>query len=142
MKTLNESPRTHIAIRVLAFVLCMMMAMSTMMFSTSTVAYCADEAAATETAANNIANSVEQMAGWIYQTMRAIATPITIVIFAYAGIQFLVGGSQGTEKARKACFSGIFGLALIAFAPVLGQAVATWLVGSFDGNLGNYNPLK
>jgi amino acid transporter len=151
MKTLIDSPRTHICVRVLALVMCLMMAMSTMMLGTTTVAYCADEnspattgpaSPSTQAAANSIASSVEQMAGMIYTTMRAIATPITIIVFTYAGFQFLVGGASGTEKARKACFAGIFGLALVAFAPVLGQAVASWLVNSFDGNLGNYNPLK
>ena len=146
MKTLIDSPRTHISVRVLALVMCLMMAMSTMMLGTSTVAYCADENIAvtpsTETAANTIADSVEEMAGWVYVSMRAIATPITIIVFAYAGFQFLVGGASGTEKARKAVFAGIGGLALVAFAPVLGNAVAGWLVNSFDGDLGNYNPLK
>lgn len=150
MKTLIDSPRTHFTVRVLALVMCLMMAMSAMMLGTSTVAYCADETTvatnpaspSTQAAANNIATSVEQMAGMIYTTMRAIATPITIIVFTYAGFQFLVGGASGTEKARKACFAGIFGLALVAFAPVLGQAVASWLVNSFDGDLGSYNPLK
>jgi predicted cobalt transporter CbtA len=154
MKTLIDSPRTHISVRVLALVMCLMMAMSTMMLGTSTVAYCADEntnkntneniavTPSTEAAANTIADSVEEMAGWVYVSMRAIATPITIIVFAYAGFQFLVGGASGTEKARKAVFAGIGGLALVAFAPVLGNAVAGWLVNSFDGDLGNYNPLK
>lgn len=145
MKTLNDSPRTHISIRVLAMVMCLMMAMSVMLFSTSTVAYCADEttpADPTQNAANAITEGVEKMANQIYTTMRAIATPITACIFAYAGFQFLIGGAQGTEKARKACFAGVGGLALIVFAPLIAQAVATWIKDSGTGDLGDYNPLK
>lgn len=133
--------------QILAAVLCCILIMSVCMMANSTIAYCSNTTGnntntnATTAASTAIETAIEDMANQIYKTLRSIITPITIIGFAWAGFQFLLGGSQGTEKARKIIMGAGIGLALVVFAPLFGQAIATWFAASGTGNLSNYNPL-
>ena len=119
-------------------VICCVLCLSIFMLGTATVAYCDD---VTDEAAAAISTAITEMSTKIYQTMRSIITPLTIIAFAFAGFQFLLGGAQGTEKARKTAIGAGIGLAVVIFAPVFGQAVATWFSSNGQGDLSGYNPL-
>jgi len=125
---------------------CCVLCLMVFMLSETTVAYCAEEDAgagenATDQAASAISSAVNELATKIYQTMRTVISPLTILAFAVAGFYFLLGGAQGTEKARRTAVAAFMGLIIVIFAPVFGQAVASWFSGYGQGNLANYNPL-
>lgn len=123
-------------------VLCCVLLVAVAMVGTSQVAYCTTTpAASTTNPGDAIQAGITEMATQIYTTMRAIITPLTIIAFAFAGFQFLTGGTQGTEKAKKTLMAGGMGLALVIFAPVFGQAIATWFQAQGGGTLDQYNPL-
>lgn len=119
-----------------SIVTCCAMLLGMFMFMTVSTAFCSNT-----TAGDNIQNAVNDGANQIFTVMRAIVTPICIILFGFAGFQFLLGGQQGTEKARKTIFAAVLGLALVLLAPLFGQAVATWFANSATGSLDNYNPL-
>ena len=125
--------------QLLTAVLCCILVMSVCLMGNATIAQC--NGTATTQAATAIENAIEEMANQVYKTMRSIITPFTIIGFAWAGFQFLLGGSQGTEKARKILIGSGVGLALVVFAPLFGQAIATWFASSGTGDLSQYNPL-
>lgn len=131
--------------QILVILLCCIVLTGFVMLCTSGIAFCTGGEAtpgdATDAAADAISNAVNQMATKIYQTMRSIITPIVIVAFGFAGFQFLMGGAQGTEKARKTMIGSCIGLAIVIFAPLFGQAIATWFAASGGGDLSQYNPL-
>lgn len=120
-----------------SIVTCCAMMLGMFMFMTVSTAFCTG----TNTAGQNIQNAVNDGANQIFTVMRAIVTPICIVLFGFAGFQFLLGGQQGTEKARKTIFAAVLGLALVLLAPLFGQAVATWFANSAPNDLKDYNPL-
>lgn len=130
-------------IPVVAMMLCCLMLCclftGTVMLGTMDVAYCEESDTAGE-AANAIEQAVTTTATQIYKTMRAIITPLVICSFAYAGFLFFLGGSQGTEKARKVAVTSLIGLVFVIFAPEIGQAIATWFKGSGGDDLSNFNP--
>lgn len=132
--TLLESSKKTV-LRNIAMCLCCVLMLSMFMLGSSVVAYCDDDPG------DAIQAGINAMATQIYTVIRQVAVPITIVIFAVAGVQFLIGGAKGTEKARTTVFAGVGGLCIIIFAPVFGQAVATWFAGIGTGDLSNYNPL-
>lgn len=122
--------------------LCVMFLFCAMMVLTPQIAYCEDgEGENTSNASNQIASAVETTANWIYKTMRAIITPISICAFGFAGFQFILGGASGAEKARKAIIGAVVSLCLVIFAPLFGQAIATSFSGFGGGDLSSFNPL-
>lgn len=118
--------------------LCVMFLFCAMMVLTPQIAYCEEN---TSAATNQIASAVETTANWIYKTMRAIITPISICAFGFAGFQFILGGASGAEKARKAIIGAVVSLCLVIFAPLFGQAIATSFSGFGGGDLSSFNPL-
>lgn len=138
--TLIEKKHNAVVVRNVFTVLCCIMLVSVMMLGTSTVAYCSNTGT-TNNPGDAIQSGITEMATQIYTTMRAIITPLTIIAFAFAGFQFLTGGNQGTEKAKKTLIAGGMGLALVIFAPLFGQAIATWFASQGSGSLDQYNPL-
>lgn len=135
-----ETKKTIHVKQMLCMVMCCVLILSVFMLGTASVAMCTGSNATTS-AATAIEDGINEMANQIYKTMRSIITPITIIGFAWAGFQFLLGGAQGTEKARKILMGSAIGLALVVFAPLFGQAVATWFASSGTGDLSDYNPL-
>ena len=118
--------------------LCVMFLFCAMMVLTPETAFCEET---TSTASNQIASAVETMATQIYKTMRSIITPIAICGFGFAGFQFVLGGASGAEKARKAVIGAVISLCMVIFAPLFGQAIATWFSGFGGGDLSSFNPL-
>lgn len=135
-----ENKTTFNAKQLATIALCFVLILSVCFIGTFGATVCTSTDATTE-AAEAIETAIEEMANQIYQTMRSIITPLTIIGFAWAGFQFLLGGNQGTEKARKILIGAGIGLALVVFAPLFGQAIATWFAASGTGNLSDYNPL-
>lgn len=115
----------------MAFALLLNMAM----FMGADLGYCAGDAA------SNIQNAFNDGANQVYTVMRAVVTPICIILIGAAGFQFLFGGQRGTEKARSMLFAAGIGIAVVLLAPLFGQALATWFKDSASGDLGNFNPL-
>lgn len=60
----------------------------------------------------------------IYNLIRTVVSPIAAVLFAYAGLQFLLGGKGGTEAARKIFWNGVAAILIVAFAPMIANVVA------------------
>lgn len=126
--------------RVVSAVLCVCLLL--MLFMSSTPVFAAeDENTNTETGTSAIENAVNEGAQKIYNLMRAIVIPIIIVLIAWAGLQFAIGGAKGTESAMKifkgCCFSVIF----VVFAPIIANEIGNWFKDSGGGDLSNYNPL-
>lgn len=139
--TLESKPAFN-AKQMLTMVMCFVLVMSIFVMGTTGTVLCSNtNANATTQAADAIETGITEMANQIYKTMRSIITPLTIIGFAWAGFQFLLGGNQGTEKARKILMGAGIGLALVVFAPLFGQAIATWFASSGTGDLSQYNPL-
>lgn len=146
-----ETNRKNQLLRNIAMMLCCVMLCSVCLLGTSSVAFCAPTTATQpgatapagdlNTAAGEIQTAVETMTEAIYTTMRKIITPIVIVAFGFAGFNFLLGGPQGTEKARKGVIAAIAGMAIVLFAPLFGKAVATAFMGGANDSWSNYNPL-
>lgn len=137
VSTLADTNRKSMMLRTVAMMLCCMMFCSVFLLGTSSVALCDD----LENAAGEIQNAITIMTETIYTTMRKIITPIVIVALGFAGFQFLLGGNQGTEKARKAIIAACIGLALVLFAPLFGKAIATAFMSSGSGDFSSYNPI-
>ena len=88
-----------------------------------------------------IENIVNVTATEIYNVMRAIVIPIVICFIAYAGLLFLVGGSKGTESARKILISCVAAVVFVVFAPIIGQYLGNQFKSYGSGGLDQYNPL-
>ena len=132
---------------VISLMMCCVLMMSMFLFLNVDTAYCRGTTggttgnAGTTAAGDNIQNAVNDGAQEVIRVMRAIVTPICIILIAFAGFQFLIGGQQGTEKARKTLMAAALGIAVVLLAPLFGQALATWFANASSGNLSDYNPL-
>lgn len=133
---------------IISLVMCAVLMMSMFLFVNVDTAYCrggntnsSNNNSGTTAAGDNIQNAVNDGAQEVIRVMRAIVTPICIILIAFAGFQFLIGGQQGTEKARKTLMAAALGIAVVLLAPLFGQALATWFANASSGNLSDYNPL-
>ena len=95
--------------------------------------------------ASSVADTIEGVinlgATEIYGIMRAVVIPVVICFVAYAGLLFLAGGTQGTDKARKVLIGCFASVMFVAFAPIVGQQIGNWVKDSYAGDLSGYNPL-
>lgn len=133
--------------RVFTLALCCIFICAFVLLDSADIAYCEEttpeeESSATTDAGTAIEGAVNEMTDRIYTTMRSIIMPCTAIGFAAAGFMFLLGGSQGTEKARRVIVACIAGLVLVIFAPLFAQAIATWFASNGGGDLSSYNPLN
>lgn len=136
-----ESQNSKRQIRsIISMVMCCVMMLSVFMFLNVNTAFCSGTGAATS-AGENIQNAVNDGANEVITVMRAIVTPICIILIAFAGFQFLIGGQQGTEKAKKTLMAAGLGIAVVLLAPLFGQALATWFADAAGEDLSTYNPL-
>lgn len=131
---INITSRHESVTKIIALMLCCVLCMTLFMTLNMKVAFC-DEAV------DAISDAVSQMSTKIYTTMRKIITPLAAVAFAFAGIQFIVGGKSGTEKARVIMIGAVIAIGLVIFAPLIANEVASWGVGFGGGDLSGYNPL-
>lgn len=122
----------------IAYTLIILMITTMFMAATAAVAFCADG----NGFGTAIQDAVSSMTEDIYGVMRAIIIPCCILALGLAGFQFLVGGAQGAEKARKICMGVIGAVAFVVFAPTIGAAIGTWVKNEGTGTWDNYNPLK
>lgn len=132
------------ALRILSVFLCLCLCLTMVMAGNIQVAFCEDTEEGdkdTSSIADTIEGIVNLGATEIYGIMRAIIIPIVICFIAYAGLLFLGGGTQGTDKARKVCIGCFAAIMFVAFAPIIGNQVGGWVADSYDGDLGAYNPL-
>ena len=95
----------------------------------------------TGNATDTIERAVESGAEKIYNLMRAIVIPIIIVMIAWAGLQFAIGGAKGTESAMK-IFKGCCGAVIfVVFAPIIGQGIGNMFKDSGSGTFDSFNSL-
>ena len=131
-------------VRSLCMVLCFVLVLSFAMVSTAQIGYCTEPTEAPSTnpegieALGAIGTTV---ASAIYQLIRSIITPCVCLAFAAAGLMFLFGGNQGTEKAKKIMLGACAGMILVVFAPVIGQFLGEQFQDQGSGDLSKYNPL-
>lgn len=125
--------------RMTAISLCMVCLIITasFLFLTAETGYCTS----IQDPAENIQNAVIDAVNNIYRVMQVVATPLCIVFYGYAGLQFFFGGNQGTEKARKVIINTSLGVAFILLAPLFAQAFATWFMGDGEIDVNDFNPL-
>ena len=132
-------------VRYLSVFLCLFLCLSMVLVSNAQVAFCKTTETEPDKEAASMAGTIEGVinlgATEIYGIMRAIIIPIVICFIAYAGLLFLAGGTQGTDKARKIFIGCFCAIMFVAFAPVIGNQVGGWVADSYGGDLGSYNPL-
>ena len=130
----------------LSVVICCLFCLSLMMIGSIDIAYCTDEttvapdAPGTPGAITAISDAVVQMTSSIYGFILSIITPISACCFAVAGIMFFLGGKNGTEKARVLAISGVVGILIVVFAPLIAGEVASWVAPFANSDLSQFNP--
>lgn len=113
--------------QMLALVLCVFAFVGMIMISSTTVAFCAEP-----DVAGTINNAFSQITMQIFNIIKAVIVPCCIVALGFAGFQFLVGGNQGAEKARKVVIAVACAIGFVLFAPLVVQAV-TKILASGSG---------
>lgn len=121
--------------QIITIALCVFLFVGMFMLATTTSAFCDD-------IANDIPSAITSVTDKAYTIMRSIVVPICIVALVMAGFQFLIGGNQGAEKARKVVIGVCAALCFVVFAPVAVQSVASLLKDNGTGGLSKYNPLN
>lgn len=120
--------------QLVALFLCVVSLVGVIMIGTATTAYCAD-------AATNIQEAFSNMTKKIYDIMRAVIIPCCIVALGFAGFQFIVGGNQGAEKARKVVIGVVCAVFFVVFAPVVMSTIGGFVTTEGSGTWSDYNPL-
>lgn len=134
---------------ILALMLCCVMFVGTIMVTSPVVALCADDESGTPADSStgsdedlgDITGAFALVAGKIYTIMRAIIIPFCICALAFGGFQFLVGGSQGAEKARKVVIGVALAVCFVVFAPVVVNTLGKEISDQGNQGLDKYNPL-
>ena len=121
----------------LSVVICCLFCLSVMMIGSTDIAYCTG---GTPGAITAISDAVVQMTSSIYGFILSIITPISSCCFAIAGIMFFLGGKNGTEKARVLAISGVVGILIVVFAPLIAGEVASWVSPFANSDLSQFNP--
>ena len=123
--------------QLLTMALCCVLFASVFMLSTTAVAFCADDVS------TGIENAFYKVTEEVYDIMKTVIVPCCIVALAFAGFQFLMGGNQGAEKARKVVIGCACAIGFVVFAPMVVKLVAGIIANSNDSEnkWENYNPL-
>ena len=120
--------------QIISLALCVFVFVGFVLVGTANVAYCAS-------AAETIKGIVNSLTSDGYNILRAIVVPVCIVALAAAGFQFIIGGTQGSEKARKTVIAVGCAIAFVVFAPVVVQLIGNAVKDQGNDDIGNYNPL-
>lgn len=122
--------------QIITIALCVFLFVGMFMLATTTSAFCGDE-----DLSNTIQGAVSGVTEKIYDIMRAVIVPCCIVALGFAGFQFIFGGNQGAEKARKVVFASGAAIGFVVFAPLVVNTIAGMVKNSGTDDWGNYNPL-
>ena len=122
--------------QIITIALCVFLFVGMFMLATTTSAVCGDE-----DLSNTIQGAVSGVTEKIYDIMRAVIVPCCIVALGFAGFQFIFGGNQGAEKARKVVFASGAAIGFVVFAPLVVNTIAGMVKNSGTDDWGNYNPL-
>lgn len=122
-------------VRTLCMALCVVMVLSFTMICNTKVAFCNGDPT------QALSELGIKIADLIYIAILSLVTPLVILAFAIAGLQFFFGGNQGTEKAKKWIFGALAGFVLVVFAPQIGQFLGNSFAGYWSGSLSDYNSL-
>lgn len=123
--------------QIITIALCVFLFVGMFMLATTTSAFCTEN----PDVGNDIQNAVSQVTEKIYDIMRAVIVPCCIVALGFAGFQFIFGGNQGAEKARKVVFASGAAIGFVVFAPMVVNTIAGMVENSGTDNWDNYNPL-
>lgn len=104
----------------LAFVVIMMLSLTTMAFATSS-------ASAIE---EGITGGTEKL----YNIMTAVVLPVAAVFFAWNAFKALFGGDRGMEQAKKNMLTIVIVIALIYLAPLVITEIGGWFSGNSNWN--------
>lgn len=125
--------------QILSLVLCCVMFVGVFMLATTATAHCAT----TSAISTGIENAFSKITEQAYNIMKAIIVPCCIVALAYAGFQFLIGGTQGAEKARKVVIGCACAIGFVIFAPLVVSSITSIIQsGQSEKGWSDYNPLK
>ena len=119
--------------QVLSLVLCVFAFVAVFMIGTTTTAYCEG--------ADTIQQAFSNTTKKIYDVMRAVIIPCCIVALGFAGFNFIAGGNQGGEKARKTVIGVCCAVFFVVFAPVIMNTIGGFVSTDGAGNWDGYNPL-
>lgn len=133
---MTKISRNHLT-RAMALTLCICAFVGIVLIGTASVAYCTTTGDAVGTMQGIISGLTDKG----YQLLRQIIVPCCIVALAAAGFQFIIGGSQGSEKARKTVIAVACALAFVVFAPVVVNLIGGEIATQGQGNISGYNPL-
>lgn len=127
--------------QLLTLCLCVFAFVGMIMFTNATVAFCEDPEVPDSDIATTIQGAFSGLTKQIYDIMRAVVIPCCIVALAFAGFQFLVGGNQGAEKARKAVIAVLLTICFVVFAPLVLNTIGNMVKNNGTGEWDKYNPL-
>lgn len=119
--------------QMIALTLCVFAFVGVVMMGSAATAFCAS---------STILDAVNTVTDEIYTIARSIVVPICIVALAIAGFQFLIGGNQGAEKARKVVIGCVGAICFVVFAPMIVKTIANAVSTEGSGGVDKYNPLK
>ena len=105
--------------QIITIALCVFLFVGMFMLATTTSAFCTNS-----DVGNDITTAVSDITKEIYNIMRAVIVPCCIVALGFAGFQFIFGGSQGAEKARKVVFASGAAIGFVIFAPMVIKTIA------------------
>lgn len=123
--------------QIITIALCVFLFVGMFMLASTTAAFCDDE-----DLGNTIQGAVSGVTEKIYSIMRAVIVPCCIVALGFAGFQFIFGGNQGAEKARKVVFASGAAIGFVVFAPLVVNTIAGMVKTSGKDDWDNYNPLS
>ena len=133
------STRSKQMFQLLTLALCVFAFVGMIMVGSTTVAFCAGSGVST-----TINNAFSRITEEIYNIMKAVIVPCCIVALAFAGFQFLIGGNQGAEKARKVIIAVACALGFIIFAPIVVKSITAIVQSGNDSasdDWNSFNPL-
>lgn len=123
--------------QIITIALCVFLFVGMFMLATTTSAFCAEN----PDVGNDIQNAVSQVTEKIYSIMRSVIVPCCIVALGFAGFQFIFGGSQGAEKARKVVFASGAAIGFVVFAPMVVKTIAKMVSNNGNSAWNEYNVL-
>ena len=122
----------QVNMRRLMQILCMVMAM---MIVFSMLSVCAFATDGTSDAGDAIEKGIKNGTEKIYNIIKAVVTPIAVVILALNVVKMLMGSEREIQSAKHMALICIIAIAVVWLAPAIISQVASWFSSSGDAGV-------